>query len=66
MEADSFPFEKFECVSNVYDVCSQTNADDKVFGACDDSKIRVWDVRTMQQVCELTDHKSSVEVCNAK
>lgn len=59
-------FEKFECLSNVYDVCSQTPSDDKVFGACDDSKIRAWDVRTLQQICELNDHRSSVEVCNAK
>lgn len=66
VESGPLPFIKFECLANVQDVCTQTPTDDKVFGACEDSKIRVWDVETQQQVGELTDHRSVVNVCNAK
>ncbi|CAL8112994.1 unnamed protein product [Orchesella dallaii] len=63
--AAPLPYVKFECLANVFDVCSQAPNDEKVFGACDDCKIRVWDVETQQQISELADHKSVVEVCNA-
>jgi hypothetical protein len=56
---------KFDCLFDVQDVCS-VQSGQFVFGACDDCKVRAWDVETQKLIMEFADHKMPVEVCRSK
>jgi hypothetical protein len=57
---------KFDCIFDVQDVTSRRDSGTTVFGACDDCKVRAWDVETQKMMVEFSDHKMPVEVCRAK
>lgn len=63
---DAARLTKFDVKYDVHDVASRGSGSPVIFGACDDCKVRVWDVETQKLVGEMTDHKMPLEVCKAK
>ncbi len=62
------PSASFDVLYDVQDVAGSVGdgAGGKVFGGCDDCKIRVWDVTTTKLIGQLSHHKMPIEVVKAK